>query len=312
MKYNTFNRHIRDFAIASIHIYNMDDVPFNRGLKSAQVSNSHKKLEIIQTSIEAFLHFKPGISLNRFVIVNSGTDCKMTQEYYKSLDGTKTEYDVPITILNAPDEKFPGPYGARLAVFRAFPDYKYYFDCDNDCMPLKHGWFKDGLDILNSDPEIGLVGANISDQPYQCKNDIKWIDVDGNIISPPAFKYNSGFWTFIPGHIYQLFDKYWGKDWFSQGSDYVIATASQGELGFPFRIIQLGYKIADFVADDTDAFYSYIVPDSIFPSMTGIYGRDDYPTKAKICPFYHAQLKLLLPEKWEWLQNYMKEKFGNV
>jgi len=306
MKYKTFDKPIKDFAVASIHIFNMSHVPFNRGLVSAQVSNPYEKLKIIKTAVETFLEFDPGVSLEKFIIVNSGTDCNMTKEYYNSLNNTKTKFGATIEVLDAPDSLYPGPYGARMAVYRKYPNYKYYFDCDNDCIPLKNDWYKDGLEILK-DPEVGLVGANISEQPYQCKNNIKWINVDGEEIPPPSFKYNSGFYTFIPGHIYKLFDKYWGTDWFAQGKDYITSTGSQGELGFPFKIMQLGYKIADFVEEDTDCFYSYIVPDSLFPSMTGIYGRNDYPAKNKICPFYHAQLKLLDSQKWEWIQNYLRE-----
>lgn len=305
MKYKTFDKSIKDFAVASIHIYNMSHTPFNRGLVSAQVSNPYEKFKIVQEAIKTFLKFDPGVLLDKFIIVNSGTDCSMTKKYYDSLNNTITSYGAKIEVLDAPDNLYPGPYGARMAVYRKYPDYKYYFDCDNDCIPLKNGWYKDGLNILEEDTQIGLVGANISEQPYQCKNNIKWLDVDGKEIDPPAFKYNSGFYTFIPGHIYKLFDKYWGTNWFAQGRDYVTSTGSQGELGFPFRIMQLGYKIADFVEDDIDTYYSYIVPDSIFESKTGIYGRDDYPTKKKICPFYHAQLKLLRPEKWKKIQKYL-------
>jgi len=300
---------IKNYAIASIHIYNMKAIPFNRGLVPAQVSDPYMKLEIIKTAINAFMNFNPGIPLEYFIVVNSGTDCAMTKKYYDSIDGHVTEWGTIVRVLDAPDDQYPGPYGARMAVYREYPKYKYYFDCDNDCMPMMDGWYAEGIRRLNLDPMIGLLGANISEKPYQCRDTIKWYDVNNDEIPAPCIKYPSGFWTFIPGHIYDLFDYHWGKDWFSQGNCYYDWTASQGELGFAFRVLQLGYKIADFVDDETDAFYSYIVPDSLFPNFT-IGNPDDYPSKPRLCPFYHAQLKILRPQKWDWLRRYVCQKFG--
>ena len=311
MIHEQFDEYLKNYAIASIHIYNMKAVPFNRGLVPAQVSDPYMKLEIIKTAINAFMTFDPGIPLEFFIVVNSGTDCEMTQKYYDSIDGTVTKWGTIIRVLDAPDSEYPGPYGARMFVYREFPYRKYYFDCDNDCMPMMDGWFAEGIRRLNLDPTIGLLGANISEKPYQCKDNIIWYDWTGQPTPAPCIKYPSGFWTFIPGHIYALFDYYWGKDWFSQGNCYYDWTASQGELGFAFKVLQLGYKVADFVDDETDAFYSYIVPDSLFPNKT-IGNVDEYPSKPRLCPFYHAQLKILKPQKWQWLRKYISGKFFYV
>jgi hypothetical protein len=307
MIHRQFNDKPIDYAVASIHIYNMMDVPFNRGLKTAQVWDFKDKLTIIANAIETFLEFDPGIYLEKFIIVNSGTNDRNTMTYYAALDGKVTKYGTRVEVLDAPDVEFPGPYGARQAVYRKYPAYKYYFDCDNDCIPMMDGWYKDGIERLSRDSEIGLLGGNISRQEYQCKSNINWYDPFGNQVPAPSLKYNSGFWTFIPGHIYQLFDRYWGTDWFGQGSSYYDVTASQGELGFPFKIMQLGYKIADYDDDETDAFYSYIVPDVLVPNRT-VGDVDEYPTKQKVCPFYHVQLKMAMPEKWAYLQEYLKGK----
>lgn len=293
----------KNYAIASIIIFNTVDIPFNRDSAGGQISEPEKKLAFIKESIEGFLTFNPGIYLEYFVIINAGTDCELTAEYYRKIDNTKTKFGTTIRILDAPEEKYHGPYADRQAVYHAFPNFRYYFTCDADCIPIKDNWYKDGIDKMCEDDEIGLIGAWMTTLPYQCPNHIKYTDICGNSIPSPAVYYTSGFFSFIRGHIYQLFDQYWGKDWFTQGKCYRDYAVYEGELMFAHKIQQLGYKIADFNDEETDAHLCWHVPDVLFPNKTiGNVFVD--PSKPKISPFFHTYLKLEMPEKWKLLTEY--------
>jgi len=115
--------------------------------------------------------------------------------------------------------------------------------------------------------------------------------------------YTSGFFSFIRGHIYRLFDQYWGEDWFTQGKCYRDWAVLEGELMFAHKIQQLGYKVADFNEEDMDAPLCWHVPDVLFPNATvGRIFTD--PSKPKISPFFHTYLKLKMPDKWKLLTEY--------
>lgn len=309
MKHSQYNKQPKNYAIASMIIFNKLDVPFQRDSPGGRLSNPQEKLEFIQESLNGFFTFNPGIWLEKFVIINAGTDCKATKKYYDSLNGTKTSYGATIEILDAPDAKYPGPFGSVQAVYHAYPNFKYYLTVDNDCIPIKDGWFKDGIDKMCEDDKIGLLGAWMTVKPFQCPDHIKYTDIEGNVLIPsPKVYYTSGFFSYIPGHIYRLFDQYWGKDWFTQGKCYRDYAVYEGELMFAHKIQQLGYKVADFNDEDMDAPLCWHVPDIMFPNNT--VGREFvWPTKSKVSPFFHTYLKLHMPKEYKELVEYA-EKFA--
>lgn len=303
MKHNQYDMPVTNYAIASIIIFNMVDIPFNRDSAGGQIKESWEKLEFIKESINDFLAFDPGIHLEYFIVINAGCDCELTKEYYKTIHNTQTKFGTIVQVLNVTDDEYPGPFADRQALYHKYPDFRYYFTCDVDCIPIKDGWYKDGIDVMCADDAIGLLGAWMTVKPFQCPDHIKYTDTKGNIlIPPPKVYYTSGFFSFIRGHIYQLFDRYWGKDWFTQGKCYRDYAILEGELMFAHKIQQLGYKVADFNDNETDAPLCWHVPDVLFPNMT--VGRKFVdPTKPKISPFFHTYLKLKLPEKWQLLVN---------
>ena len=305
MIHSQYNNQPKNYAIASIIVYNMLDTPFNKDSAGGKISDPQEKLDFIKESIKGFLTFDPGIFLEYFVIINANTDCALTKEYYKQIHGTRTQYGTIIHVLDAPEEKYHGPFADRQAIYHAYPDFRYYFTCDDDCTPMKHGWYKDGIDRLCTDDQIGLLGSWMTVMPYQCPEHIEYTDIDGNILSPPKVYYTAGFFSFIRGHIYQLFDRYWGTDWFKQGKCYRDWTVYEGELMFAHRIQQLGYKVADFNDEETDAPLCWHVPDIMFPNNT--VGREFvWPTKSKVSLFFHTYLKIHMPKEYKELRDYIK------
>jgi len=309
VKHSQYNKPVKNYAIASIIVFNMVDIPFNRDSAGGQISNPQEKLDFIKESINGFLSFDPGIFLEYFVIINANTDCELTKAYYKEIHGTITKYGTAIHVLNAPDEKYHGPFASRQALYHTYPDFRYYFTCDADCIPIKDGWYRDGIDVMCEDDEIGLLGAWMTVKPFQCPDHIKYTDLSGILVHPhpPKVYYTSGFFSFIRGHIYQLFDRYWGEEWFLRGKCYRDYAVYEGELMFAHRIQQLGYKVADFNDEETDAPLCWHVPDVLFPNATvGNVFVD--PSKPKISPFFHTYLKLKLPNKWKLLTEYAKRE----
>ncbi len=313
MKHSQYGNSPRNYAIASIIVFNMVDIPFNRDSAGGKISKPLEKLEFIKETIDGYQEFDPGISLDYFVIINANTDCELTKAYYKEIHGTKTKFGTTIHVLDAPDEKYRGPFASRQALYHAYPNYRYYFTCDTDCIPIKDGWYKHGIKVMCDDDEIGLLGAWMTETPFQCPDHIKYPDLDGARISPtPAVYYTSGFFSFIRGHIYNLFDEYWGLDWFPQreeGLVYRDFAVHQGELMFAHKIQQLGYKVADFNDEETDAPLGWHVPDVLFPNATTGNVFPD-PHKLKISPFFHTYLKMRMPYKWDLLVKYAKEHSG--
>ena len=310
MKHSQYAHKPQKYAIASIIIFNKVDIPFNRDSAGGKISDPQEKLDFLKTSINGFLEFDPGVYLENFVIINADTDCNLTKEYYAQIDGTQTKFGTTIKVLNAPDKDYPGPFASRQAVYHAFPGFRYYFTCDADCIPIKDGWYKDGIDVMCKDDQIGLLGAWMTELPYKVKAPhIIYPDLQGNPVEIPhteGLYYTSGFFSFIRGHIYQLFDQFWGTKWFTQGSCYRDWAIYDGELMFAHRIQQLGYKVADFNDDQTDAPLCWHVPDVLFPNFT-IGNKFVDPSKPKISPFFHTYLKMKMPEKWELLTQYAKD-----
>ncbi|KKM92085.1 hypothetical protein LCGC14_1221950 [marine sediment metagenome] len=310
MKHSQYNKQPKNYAIASIIVFNMVDVPFNRDSAGGQISEPEEKLDFIKETINDFMRFAPGVYLEYFVIINANTDCELTKAYYREIDGTKTKYNTTIKVLDAPEEKYHGPFASRQALYHAYPNFRYYFTCDADCIPIKDNWYKDGIDKMCEDDEIGSIGAWMTVKPFQCPDHIEYTDVEGNVIPPPAVYYTSGFFSFIRGHIYQLFDQYWGKDWFTQGKCYRDYAVCEGELMFAHRIQQLGYKVADFNNEEMDAPLCWHVPDVLFPNAT-VGNQFVYPTKSKVSPFFHTYLKIHMPKEYKELIGYVEKYAKN-
>lgn len=308
MKHSQYGKEPKNYAIAAMILFNKVDIPFQRDSPGGRISDPQEKLEFIQESLNGFFSFDPGIYLETFVIINAGTDCELTKAYYKSLDATTTKYGTKIVVLDAPDERYPGPFGSVQAVYHAFPSFRYYLTVDNDCIPIKDNWFKDGIDRMRKDDEIGLLGGWMTKEPFQCPSHIEYIDIDGKVLDPsPKVYYTSGFFSYIRGHIYQLFDEYWGKEWFPyRDGVYRDFAVHQGELMFAHKIQQLGYKVADFNDPETDAPLAWHVPDILFPNKTTGNVFPD-PHKPKISPFFHTYLKMRMPHKWDLLVKYAKD-----
>ena len=74
---------------------------------------------------------------------------------------------------------------------------------------------------------------------------------------------------------------------------------------FAHRIQQLGYKVADFNDDDTDAPLSWHVPDVLFPNKT-TGNKLIMPSKPKISPFFHTYLKQKMPNEYQQIIDYAK------
>ncbi len=293
--------------IAAIHIFNMLQVPFNRGLKEfgGELTKPREKFELLKTTVESYINHDPGTDLNLFVIVNQGTDCELTKSYLDKLNLSKTSYGTPIFVLDAPDKFWPGPFGSRNFVFNKFPDFDYYFESDSDNMTIQDGWLKLLVNKMESNPKIGLLGAYLDRKGFQAPNTVKWITKEGKEIPPPTIKYNSGAWTFVPKHIFEDFTKYWGKNWVNQGKCFFDYAGAMGELYFAFRVEQLGYINEDLTGEDTDAPYDWIVPDRLFPNYT-VGKTNTYPTKKYISPFYNTYLAMKDPNKVKWIQKRYK------
>ena len=288
--------------ICAIHVFDMNKIPFNRGLKDVggAITDPREKTDLIITTIESYLSHDPGVDC-KFVIVNQGTDNKYTQAYLSQLQRRGH-----VDVANAPDVVWPGPFGSRHFMWNAYPDYDYYFETDSDNLVMQDKWLKFLMKRMYDDPQIGLLGAYLDREGYQAPSTVDWITKEGITIDPPIIKYNSGTFTLIPKHIFQGFDKYWGKKWFNQGKNYHEWTAVMGELYFAFRVEQLGYKNMDLLNDYTDLLYSLLVPDSKFPNMT-VGSVDEYPTKPFICPFFNTYLAQLAPEKLKWIKSHYKD-----
>jgi len=306
MIHSQYDKKPKNYAIASIIMFNMVDTPFNRDSAGGQISDPAEKLEFIKASIEDYFKFDPGIFLEYFVILNAGpTDCELTQAYYKEIDGTKTKFGTTIKVLDIIEKDYPGPFSSRQALYHAYPNFRYYFTCDADCIPIKDRWYKDGVDKMCEDDEIGLIGAWMTVKPFQCPDHIEYTDIEGNVIPTPAVYYTSGFFSFIRGHIYQLFDQYWGEKWITQGNCYRDWAVHAGELMFAHRIQQLGYKVSDFNEEDMDAPLGWHVPDVMFKNMT-VGNQFAFPTKDRVSPFFHTYLKLHMPKEYEELVDYAR------
>lgn len=293
--------------IVAVHIFNFLHTPFNRGLArfGGMLVDPEKKFELIKTTIQSYISLDPGVPLDLFVINNQGTDCDFTKAYLAKLDGTKTKYNVPIKVMEAPDNMWPGPFGSRNFTFRAFPNYDFYFETDSDNMILQEGWLKILLKRYDSEEKIGLIGAYLDRKGFQAPNTVKWYDINGNAVNPPVIRYNSGAFTFVPRHIFEGFDKYWGENWVNQGNCFFDYAGAMGELYFAWRVEQLGYKNVDLITEDTEAPYDWIVPDRLFPNMT-VGKVSTYPTSEYISPFYNTYLAMRDHEKVKWIQDHYK------
>ncbi len=124
MIHSQYGKQPKNYAIASIIIFNMVDIPFNRDSAGGQISEPAAKLDFIKEAINDFIKFDPGIYLEYFVIINANTDCELTKAYYKEIDGTKTEYGTTIKVLDAPEEKYHGPFADRQELYHAYPNFR--------------------------------------------------------------------------------------------------------------------------------------------------------------------------------------------
>lgn len=275
--------------VAAIHIFNMNAIPFNRGLEQfgGAIYNTAEKLALIKETIVSYIDHDPGIPLDKLCIINQGTDCEYTRAFLNRLHNTRTSYGTHVIVLDAPDKIWKGPFGSREFTYRQFLNMDYYFETDSDNMVTQDGWLKFIVGRMKS--ETGLLGAYLDRKGFQAPNSVKWITKNGVEISPPVIKYNSGAWTLIPRHVFEGFDKYWGKDWINQGKCYFDYAGAMGELYFAFKVEQLGYINADLTDENTDNPYDWLVPDRLFPNYT-VGNTRTIPTKRFISPFFNTYL----------------------
>lgn len=291
--------------IAAIHIFNMNVIPFNRGLAEVggAIYNTAEKLALIKETIISYVDQDPGIKLDKLLIVNQGTDCEYTKSYLDRLNNTTTNYGTNIVVLDAPDSVWKGPFGSREFTYRQFPNMDYYFETDSDNMVVQDGWLKFVINRIEKNKQIGILGAYLDRKGFQAPNTVKWITKAGIEIPPPIIKYNSGAWTLIPRHIFEGFDTYWGKNWINQGTCFFDYAGAMGELYYAYKVEQLGYINTDLTDEEIDSPYDWVCPDVLFPNYT-VGNKRTIPTKKYVSPFHNAYLYMKSPEVVEYIRQY--------
>lgn len=120
--------------------------------------NKKGVLELLDKQIEAHSKFNPAVPMD-LIIVNHDVEDSEVYEALNRYDGYKISTG-KVVIVNRKRINADLSFGSYKYAFHLLQDtYDYWFFSEDDIIPSSHGLVSELIDILESDPLVGFVGA---------------------------------------------------------------------------------------------------------------------------------------------------------
>lgn len=207
-------------------------------------SNTEENFEMLERQLQHSKELDSGLQ-HDLLLVNHDIGNEEINNRLNLLDGTHIRNGI-VRVLHRPWVVPDYSFGSfKYAMAKCFYDYEYFFFSEDDQLELKDGNFRGMIDMLNSDSNLGFVGAlnlNISHRSI--------LDKDGYILRmdncwPPHAHGGCGVTSIsIIKKVLKRFPMYLnvpeGKINYTKME---YTSAEQQEIDFTNTICQAGFKI---------------------------------------------------------------------
>jgi len=121
-------------------------------------NNKKEVIELFERQIQAHRDFNPKVNMD-LIIVNHDTGDLEIYDLLKEYDGQKVSKG-KIRIIHRPRISNDLSFGSfKYAFFLLQDEYDYWFFSEDDVVPTKSGVIPELIKILNSNEDVGFVGA---------------------------------------------------------------------------------------------------------------------------------------------------------
>jgi hypothetical protein len=120
--------------------------------------NKQEVIELFKRQIQAHRDYNPKVSMD-LIIVNHDNEDQEVYDLLKEYEGQKVSRG-KIKIIHRPRISSDLSFGSfKYAFFLLQNEYDYWFFSEDDVVPIKSGVIPELIKVLNSNEDVGFVGA---------------------------------------------------------------------------------------------------------------------------------------------------------
>jgi len=244
---------------------------------SQNFTNTNDIINLLKLHIDLENKFNPGCERD-LIIVNADTGSIEGNKFIEEINNNKINNG---KIISYTKENYGLSFGSYNDAFLKFEkNYDYFLFTEDDWLILNDNYFKIGIDVLNSNPNNGMV-------PYVAKTKIHklhWEELGLNKLNAIGCHGATGL---LSKKMLKMIVNKYGCIPYHKGLDYRQSIVN-GELKFPNSVVKLGFEIVD-------------LPENIILGMPAY----DYMRNIKYKKFpnlfetlnYYLQINLIRPLK---------------